>query len=142
MVLTTTSITAVSVSTRSDQATCRSPECDPGKQRDPRVVMHEADIDQRDPGQAGRNQQQPGRDQFGRARARRRRLDGVIVVAVIVGVIVVGIRRMGIGAMRVVMMLDRIAARIARMRAEYRRSAPREWRRSAAERRLPGSSLG
>ena len=47
----------------------------------------------------------------------------MIVVAVIVGVIVMGIRRMGIGAMRVVMMLDRVAARIARMRAEDRDQA-------------------
>ena len=48
----------------------------------------------------------------------------MIVMAVIVGgMIVMGIRRMGIGAMRVVMMLDRIAARIARMRAEDRDQA-------------------
>ena len=50
----------------------------------------------------------------------------MIVVAVIVGMIVMGIRRMGIGAVRVVVMLDRVAARVARMRAEDRRSAPRE----------------
>ena len=42
----------------------------------------------------------------------------MIVVAVIVGMIVMGIRRMGIGAVRVVVMLDRVAARVARMRAE------------------------
>ena len=47
-------------------------------------------------------------------------------MAVIVGgMIVMGVRRMGIGAMRVVMMLDGIAARVARMRAEYR-DQPRE----------------
>ena len=42
----------------------------------------------------------------------------VVVVAVIVGgMVVMGIRRMG-SAMRVVVMLDRVAARVARMRAE------------------------
>ena len=44
----------------------------------------------------------------------------MVVMAVIVGMIIMGIRCVGIGAMRVVMMLDRVAARIARMRAEYR----------------------
>jgi hypothetical protein len=43
----------------------------------------------------------------------------MIVMAVIVGLIIVRIRRMGIGAVRVIMMLDGIAARIARMRTEY-----------------------
>jgi len=45
----------------------------------------------------------------------------VIVVAVIAGgMLVMGIRRMGIGTVRVVMMLDGVTARIARMRAEDR----------------------
>ena len=44
----------------------------------------------------------------------------MIVMAVIVGfMIVMSSRRMGIGAVRVMMMLDGIAARIARMRTEY-----------------------
>ena len=47
----------------------------------------------------------------------------MIVVAVIVGVIVMGFRRMGIGAVRVVMMLDGVAARIARVRTEDRDQA-------------------
>ena len=90
--------------------------------------MHEADIDEGEPGQRRRNQQQPGGDQFGRARSRRRRLDRVmIVMAVTVGcMIVMRIRGMGvdgIGAMRVVMMLDGVAARVARMRAEDRDQA-------------------
>ena len=41
----------------------------------------------------------------------------VVVAVVVVTMIVMGRRRMGV-AMRVVMMLDGIAARIARMRAE------------------------
>ena len=50
----------------------------------------------------------------------------MIVMAVVVGrMIVMGIRRMRIGAVRVIMMLDGVAARIARMRAEYR-DQPRE----------------
>ena len=57
--------------------------------------MHEADIDQRNPGQPGRDQQQAGGDEFGRARARRRRFGDVMVV---MAVIVMGVRGMGIGA--------------------------------------------
>ena len=47
----------------------------------------------------------------------------MIVVAVIAFMIVMGVRRMGVGAMRIVMMLDLIPARIARMRAENRDQA-------------------
>jgi hypothetical protein len=43
----------------------------------------------------------------------------VVIVTMIVGMMIMGIRRMGIGAMRVVMMLDHITARIARMRPEH-----------------------
>ena len=42
----------------------------------------------------------------------------MVVVTVIVGMIVMGIRRMGAVAMRVIVMLDGVAARIARMRAK------------------------
>jgi len=43
-------------------------------------------------------------------------------------------RRMRMSAMRVVvMMLDRIAARVARMRAEDRDQAGQKWRPAAAE---------
>jgi hypothetical protein len=46
------------------------------------------------------------------------------VVAVIVGgMLVMDVRCMGIGAVRIVMMLDRVAARIARMRAKDRDQA-------------------
>ncbi len=48
----------------------------------------------------------------------------MIVVAMIVGcMIVMSVRRMGVGAMRVVVMLDGIAARIARMRTKDRDQA-------------------
>ena len=53
----------------------------------------------------------------------------MIVVAVVIMAMVVmnircmGIRRMGSAAMGVVMMLDGVAARIARMRPEYRDQA-------------------
>ena len=51
----------------------------------------------------------------------------MVIVAVIVGgMSIVGFRRMGIGAMRVVMMLDGVAARVARMRAEYRDQARKQ----------------
>jgi hypothetical protein len=50
----------------------------------------------------------------------------MIVMAVIAGrMIVMGMRRMRVGAMRVIMMLDGVAARIARMGAEDR-NQPRE----------------
>ena len=44
----------------------------------------------------------------------------VVMTMVIMAVIVMGIRRMGMGAvtMAVIVMLDRIAARVARMRTE------------------------
>ena len=44
----------------------------------------------------------------------------VVVTVIIMAVIVMGIRRMGMGAvtMAVIVMLDRIAARVARMRTE------------------------
>src|ERR1700676_3725102 len=85
--------------------------------------MHEADIDQGHPGQHRRDQQQSGGDQLGGARSRGRRLDRMVVVAVVVGVLVMHIGRMRGNAMRVVMMLDGIAARMERMRAEYRDQA-------------------
>ena len=118
--MTTTSITAVSVSIRSAQLTCRSPETIHGNSANAGVVMHEADIDQRHPRQPRRDQQQSGRDQFGRARSRSRRLDNVMVVVAVVigGMIVMGIRRV-----RIAVMLDGVAARIARMRAEDRDQA-------------------
>ena len=50
----------------------------------------------------------------------------MIVVTVVVGMIIMGVTRMGIGAMRVVMMLEHITARIARMRPEYR-DQPRKY---------------
>ena len=88
--LTTTSITAVSVSTRSAHATCRSPELIQGNSAIRDVMVQEADIDQRHPGQRRGDQQQAGGDQFGRARARGRRLgDVMVVVAVIVVAMVV-----------------------------------------------------
>ena len=82
--------------------------------------MHESDINQHDPGQARRNQQQTRGDQLGRARARRRRFRNVMIVMtmVIVTMVVMGGRRMRISAMPIVMMLDGIAARVARMRPE------------------------
>jgi hypothetical protein len=49
----------------------------------------------------------------------------MVVVAVIIGMFVMGSRRMGVGAMRIVVVLDLISARIARMRAEDR-DQPRE----------------
>ena len=88
--------------------------------------MHETDIDQRHPRQPGRNQQQPGGDQFRRARSRSRRLDNVMVIVAVVvgGMIVMGIRGVSIAmAVRIAVMLDRVAARIARMRAEDRDQA-------------------
>ncbi len=42
----------------------------------------------------------------------------MVVMTVIVGMIVMGIRRVGAVAMRVIVMLDGVAAGIARMRAE------------------------
>ena len=56
----------------------------------------------------------------------RRQLDRMIVVAVTIGCMIVmrirgmGVRHVSIRAVRVIVMLDRVAARIARMRAEYR----------------------
>ena len=49
----------------------------------------------------------------------------VVVAMIIMAVIVMGIRRMGMGAvtMAVIVMLDRIAARVARMRPEDRDQA-------------------
>src|ERR1700761_8660287 len=96
--------------------------------------MQEADIDKGEPGQPSRHEQQRGRNQFGRARARRGRLDDMVVVMamVVVAMIVMRIRLMrggmddagvcvdvsGAVAMRVVMVLDGVAARTARMRAD------------------------
>ena len=136
--LTTTSITAVSVSTRSAQVTCRSPELIHGNSAmraswcmkptstsaihdspaatssNPVVISSAA----RDPAAGGST-------------------DVMIVVAVIVmrvRLVVRGMNDAGIFgdrrravAMRIVVMLDRVAARIARMRAEYRDQA-REYR--------------
>ena len=42
----------------------------------------------------------------------------VVMAVVVVAMVVMGRRRMGVSAMTVVMMLDLIAARVARMRAE------------------------
>ncbi len=98
---------------------------DPGQQRDPVVMVHEADIDQRHPGQCRGNEQQSGGDEFGRARALRRRLgDVVVVVAVsVVAMVVMSHRRMGVIAMPMVVMFELIAARVARMRPEQRDQA-------------------
>ena len=84
-------------------------------------MVHETDIDQCEPGQRRPDQQQPGRDQFGRARTCRRRLDRLMRI----GLVVRGMNdarilvdRHDAMTMYVAMMLDGIAARIARMRAE------------------------
>ena len=88
--LTTTSITAVSVSMRSAQATLQVAGIDPGEQRDARVLMHEADIDQRDPGQAAATNSRPvvmssaSREPCGRRLGRHDGRMAVIVVAMIV----------------------------------------------------------
>jgi hypothetical protein len=58
-VLTTTSITAVSVSTRSAHATCRSPELIQGNSAILAVMVQEADIDQRHPGQPRKRTEVP-----------------------------------------------------------------------------------
>src|SRR5690606_16677642 len=65
--------------------------------------------------------QQSGRDQFGGARSRRRRFADVMIV-VIVGVTmpVIIMRRRRVSMTVAVMMIDRIAAGIAPMRAEQR----------------------
>jgi hypothetical protein len=81
--------------------------------------MHEADVDQRHPGHRRPYQQQAGRDQLRGARSGGRRLDRVIVVAVLV----MTIFGVGVRCMRVVVVLDGIAARIARMRPENRDQA-------------------
>jgi hypothetical protein len=81
--------------------------------------MHEADVDQRHPGHRRPYQQQAGRDQLRGARSGGRRLDCVIVVAVLV----MTIFGVGVRCMRVVVVLDGIAARIARMRPENRDQA-------------------
>ena len=75
MVVTTTSITAVSVSMRSAQSTFRSPETIQVEDRHAHVVMAEADLHEGDPGQDHGDQQQRGGDQLGRARAGGGRLD-------------------------------------------------------------------
>ena len=57
---TTTSITAVSVSTRSAHATCRSPELIQGNSAilyD--IMVQEADVDQHHPGQAAETNRSP-----------------------------------------------------------------------------------
>ena len=84
-------------------------------------MVHETDIDQCEPGQRRPDQQQPGRDQFGRARTCRRRFDRLLRI----GLVVRGMNdtrilvdRHDAMTMYVAMMLDGIAARIARMRAE------------------------
>ena len=43
--------------------------------------MHEADVDQRHPGQSRTDKQQPRRDQLGRARSGCRRLGDVMMLA-------------------------------------------------------------
>ena len=80
--MTTTSITAVSVSMRSAQSTLRSPEAIQVKSVHARVVMLEADVDEGDPRQDHRDQQQRGGDQFGQPRAGGRRLDRSVAVFV------------------------------------------------------------
>ena len=47
----------------------------------------------------------------------------VVMAVIVVAMVVMGRRRMGVSAMPVVVMLDRVAARIARMRAEDRDQA-------------------
>src|SRR5665213_1211741 len=91
--------------------------------------MHYANVDKDKPGQRSGYQQQAGGDQFGCARSRRRRFDRVIVVMAVtiagMGMVVMRLRRMRVRTMRIVVMLDGIAARIARMRPEDR-DQPRE----------------
>jgi hypothetical protein len=94
---------------------------DPGKQRDPYDIMvQEADVDQHHPGERCGNEQKSRGDQLGRARTLRRRLRDVVVV---MAVIVMGVSRMRMIAMPVVVMLDLIAARVARMRPKDRDQA-------------------
>ena len=50
----------------------------------------------------------------------------VVVAVIVVAVVVMSNRRMGVGTMPMVVMLDRVAARIARMRAEDR-DQPRKY---------------
>src|SRR4029434_6349564 len=71
------------------------------------------------------NEQKSRGDQFGRARTLRRRLgDVMVVVAVIVmAMVVMGSDGMGVVAMPIVVVLDRIAGRVARMRPEDRDQA-------------------
>ncbi|MET3311569.1 hypothetical protein ABIF41_003410 [Bradyrhizobium japonicum] len=84
---------------------------DPRQQRDPHVVVHEADIDQRHPGQHRRHEQQSRRDQLRRARACRCRLDRsvVIVSVIVVAMVVMGRGRMRIAVTVVAVMLDLVA---------------------------------
>ena len=72
--VTTTSITAVSVSMRSAQSTFRSPDAIQVKQHLARILMAEADAPERHPGQHRGDEQEQRGDELGRARARGRRL--------------------------------------------------------------------
>ena len=120
--LTTTSITAVSVSTRSDQQTCRSPELIHGNSAI-RVswCMKPTSTSAIQDSAAETNSSPVVISSAAREPAAGGSETCMVVVAVIVmAMVVMGGRRMGVGAMTVVVMLDRIAARVARMRAEDR----------------------
>ncbi|MGY3073684.1 hypothetical protein ACVWZZ_000055 [Bradyrhizobium sp. LM6.10] len=59
----------------------------PRQQRNAHVVVHEADVDQRHPGQRRRHEQERRGDQLGAARARRGRLGDVMVVVAVAGLV-------------------------------------------------------
>ena len=61
----------------------------------------EADLDEGNPGQDGRDKQQSGGDEFGQTRARRRRLDGVMIVVAMIVMTMVGVRRFVMGGVAV-----------------------------------------
>ena len=88
-------------------------------------MLQEADIDQREPGQRRRDEQQARGDQLGRARALRGGFGDVVVVMAVIAVAMVVMGDRGMGVAVVVVMLDGVPARIARMRAKDR-DQPRE----------------
>src|SRR6202035_88640 len=81
--------------------------------------MAETNLEQRPPRQRSSHQQQAGGDDLGGARSGRRRFGHMVVVVTVIAVamVVMCIGRMGVRAMRVVMMLDLVAAGVTRMRA-------------------------
>ncbi|MBA7680700.1 hypothetical protein ES703_89021 [subsurface metagenome] len=94
---------------------------DPGQQRNAGVVLEEADVNQREPGQRRGDEQQSRGDQFGRARTLRRRLGRMVVVVpvIVMAMVVMGDRGMRMGTV-IVMVIDGVPARVACMGAENR----------------------